>query len=174
MAWLESLKLSAIPLHQGFLPRHISSPNVTGEPCGLPAERLTLRPGPTPAAATESLPGQAARSPPSRRPYVAPGRPASSPTGRRRRDPGTRRPGSRRRPLKGSAVGGPQRAAAAGHGAWRRAAPRGPGPRPHHKPQLALLWGKQSVTERASGSRGTVGSPGGARTSQQIDVRPAP
>lgn len=51
--------------------------------------------------------------------------------------------------MEAPAAGGPQRAAAAGHGAWRLAAPRWPGPRPHHKAQLALLWGTQSVTERA-------------------------
>lgn len=86
---------------------------------------------------------------------VAPGRPAQSPIGRRRRNPGTRRPGSRRRALEGPAAGGSQRAATAGHEAWSLAAPRWPGPRPHHsKPQFARLWGTQSVTERA---------PGGAR-----------
>lgn len=140
----------------GFPPHfRTSHTNITREPCGLPAERLTLRPTPA-APAAGSLPGShAARSPqPALSQAVAPGRPAQSPIGRRRRDPGTRRPGSRRRALEGPAAGASQRAATAGHEARSLAAPRLPGPRPHHKPQLARLWGTQSVTERA---------PGGAR-----------
>lgn len=70
------------------------------------------------------------------------------------------RPGSRRRALESPAVSGPRRAAAAGHEAWRLAAPRWPGPRRHHdRPQLARLWGTQSVTERAPGGARPRASP---------------
>lgn len=143
--------------------RHASAPLLLTSP-GFPAEPLTLKPAARPPART-----------PASAEAAAPGWPAPSCTWSSRRDPRVRCPGSRRQTVEGPAACGNRRTAAAGHAAGKLAAPRWPGPRPHHnKPRLAGLWGTQAVTERVPGGARPRRSahPGPARRSSGARARP--